>query len=1523
MSRAALKKTYLIFRSVVFSLLLTIASLYILLYISLSLPPVQKWIKGQIEKEFNRKSSGRLEIGELEFSPFSEVRLNDVRFISPSGEKVVTAQTVGAGINMWKLVFQQKVQLTYAELISLDAKIIQEKENGPLNIQFIIDGFKSSNEKNEPTRFDLALNNIVIRNAHITFDRAWKPYNQNKEQIDFNHLNLSNISADLRLPRLRNDDIIIDLRRLSFSEAHGLDVQSISLKAHVTNKELSFNNLEIRLPGSELHPNDMTLRYDGYNDILAAIKRDPMQVILKDNLITPSDFRAFVPALKHYSIPYRLTADLLKTGSNIQVNELTFDNSESFNLSMNGLIASVLEPKSSDFAIELPSISFKVTGEEMAKVIEDFSPLSSNINQMITSLGDIDLGLSLKASLKEVTAQGYINTSLGNLTLGANASGLNTTLQSIRGTISTSPFEVGSMIAGSPLQKIQVNAQLDINLSGKEVNGTLEAAVPSLTLNGAEYQNLYVNAEKRGNEITGDAFIHDLGLDFNLKADLLIAGAASHYVVETEINELDFSRLNIKGLDAAQFAGVLTADVTGNSIDNVRGIVEGYDLRWSSPKTGDWHMNNLSIESRREELPYSLDIDCDWGSLHAGGDFEVSKIPAAFMYLLSAPLPTLIPEKYHSFNIDQNCQLALTVFKDSELTRRLKLPVSLLEDLRVDADFNTDTEQASLRINVPYLQMGKDKLIRNTALNFTLDNPQQVCNLSLTTTLPGEKGATTVMIESDATDDTINTDLSWIMDRSSDYKGLLDFTTSFDRTKRSSSPDIHIDVNPGNFVVNDTVWEVSKGVIEYADRKVTVEDVTISRQGQSVSLFGSVSDSPHDVLDVDLQSINLDYIFETLNINYVVFGGDATGTIHASELFSKHPHLYTEDLFVRDLTYNHALMGDAYIKSRLDTQQNAIRIKAKIDRDDKEVATVDGGIWLAKDSLAFDFGARDLEVKFLKPFVAAFCDDITGHASGNAKLYGTFKDINLTGKVYAHSVGMLIGVTNTVYTASDSVLLTPGKIHLDNITLHDREGHTALLNGYVTHNYFHDPTFHFSVTDAKDFLVYDTNAKLNPVWYGTIYANGSGTMTGVPGFIDVLVDMTTAKNSTFTFVIDDAEEAIDYQFLTFTDKRKEAEMARIREEMQLRDTVPEFVRQFERQHHTQDEEVPTRYRMDLRITATPDAKAIIVMDPAAGDKIRATGEGSLRFTYNSEGEIGLYGTYTIESGSYNFTLQELIVRDFKIRRDSRITFTGDPLNANLDITAAYRVNASLTDLDKSFATDNDLNRNKVPVDALLKITGNMQSPDISFDIDLPTLNQDVARKIRSIVSTADMMNTQMVYLLALNRFYTPDYMNSDGRNNEMASLASATLSTQLGNILGQISDNWSFAPSFRTEKGDFSDMEVDLALSSTLLDNRLIFNGNLGYRDKATSSTTFVGDFDIEYLLNPKGTLRLKAYNHYNDQNYYLRSALTTQGLGIVFKKDFTDFLPGLFGRKKKAEAKKEEPTDSVVPVQNDTIPNN
>ncbi|MBQ1585098.1 MAG: translocation/assembly module TamB domain-containing protein, partial [Muribaculaceae bacterium] len=343
-------------------------------------------------------------------------------------------------------------------------------------------------------------------------------------------------------------------------------------------------------------------------------------------------------------------------------------------------------------------------------------------------------------------------------------------------------------------------------------------------------------------------------------------------------------------------------------------------------------------------------------------------------------------------------------------------------------------------------------------------------------------------------------------------------------------------------------------------------------------------------------------------------------------------------------------------------------------------------------------------------------------------------------------------------------------------------------------------------------------------------------------------------------------------------------------EPQVTDSVSLVLSQLKQHVQQEENSEPSAYNIDLQGDITPDVALTVVMDPVGGDRIKATGNGHMRMTYNNNGELETYGKYTLNKGTYNFTLQDVIIKDFTIRDGSSISFQGDPYAATLDLEAVYALNANIRDLDESFGQDKDLNRTSVPVHALLRAKGIISQPDISFDLEFPSLTTDAYHKVKSIISTDEMMNRQIIYLLALNRFYTPEYMGTSAKQNEfITSVASSTIAGQLSNILGKMTDNLSIAPNVRTDKGDFSDVEVDVALSSQLLNNRLLLNGNFGYRDNTynTSNTNFIGDFDLEYLLNSKGTFRLKAYNHFNDQNYYLRNALTTQGVGIVWKHDF------------------------------------
>ena len=123
-------------------------------------------------------------------------------------------------------------------------------------------------------------------------------------------------------------------------------------------------------------------------------------------------------------------------------------------------------------------------------------------------------------------------------------------------------------------------------------------------------------------------------------------------------------------------------------------------------------------------------------------------------------------------------------------------------------------------------------------------------------------------------------------------------------------------------------------------------------------------------------------------------------------------------------------------------------------------------------------------------------------------------------------------------------------------------------------------------------------------------------------------------------------------------------------------------------------------------------------------------------------------------------------------------------------------------------------------------------------------------------------------------------------------------------MLGQIIDNgnWDFSGNFSTSKRGWNDMEVEGMLEGRLLDNRLLINGNFGYRENPTANKNFIGDFEIQWLLNKTGSISLKAYSKTNDR-YFSKTNLTTQGAGIMLRHDFNNWL---WWRKKEGNNKKD-----------------
>ncbi len=103
------------------------------------------------------------------------------------GDTALRVKRLGAGIMLGKLIFDGRVVISFAELIGVDARLSRDSSSAPLNIQPIIDRLNPPKDDDNPTFYDLRINNIVIRQGAVSYD-VINAERKPGRTLDFNHL---------------------------------------------------------------------------------------------------------------------------------------------------------------------------------------------------------------------------------------------------------------------------------------------------------------------------------------------------------------------------------------------------------------------------------------------------------------------------------------------------------------------------------------------------------------------------------------------------------------------------------------------------------------------------------------------------------------------------------------------------------------------------------------------------------------------------------------------------------------------------------------------------------------------------------------------------------------------------------------------------------------------------------------------------------------------------------------------------------------------------------------------------------------------------------------------------------------------------------------------------------------------------------------------------------------------------------------------------------------------------------------
>lgn len=1459
-------------------------------YLLLNIPAVQREITRKGEAELARLLGARLTIGGSHVYPFNRIQLTDVCLYDQQGDSLLYAQKLIAGVALQELL-QKRLVFTNVQLYDFKIDLRRESASSPLNLQFIIDRFKK--EGSSSIDIHSQINTILARRGEVLYNVDAAPRRQ-PGVFDPHHIAVRNFLATVSLKSLDRDSINVNIRKISFEEQSGFSLLKLGAKLIGNREKVVLSNFKITLPHTDISMEKTSTDLLAYDSPADFYQKSAIDIHLTESHITPADLGAFVPRIRNVQQTIDFETHLRGTPDSLS-GSLFIDCGNDIHLTAKASAIGLSRPAGMSFSGTVSELN--VSNDILPRLLQEIIPERPELSRQFTRLGAWQFNGQVDKTPEGLNADGLLYCELGEIQGNVNMNilpGRTEDIFTLNGELRTPGFEIGKFFAAeSLLGEVALDIKLNLNQQtrGGDLWGRVEGNIDHVDFKDYTYRNIILSGNYNNTNYDGILSINDPNGKLHLIGMIDLFDTHPMVRVFAEGQDIRLGALNLAPQYAESTTSFnITSNFYGNHIDNIEGEIIIDTLSFEN-EGRVFSTGQFAISAENNDSIKRLHVNSDVINGGIEGNYSFKQLKEQFTELLSMYLPDLAVKAgtSHPKPEGNNFRYGFVVENSVELSSTLDLPITLQEQVQISGFFDGDNRRIGLHVYAPDLMFNTKHLFNN---EISIENSDSTVNLSLRTQTYNKKGQYTgLSFDTEAKDNLILSRINWSNNSDTTFCGEI--STSARLYGRDSTIDCHIDVLPTRIIIGDSIWHINPATITIADGKSRVKGIEIHHKGQYLHIDGEVSKNPADKLNLSLNDISLDYIFDALNLKNVVFGGQATGDIVIADLLNGTPRLSTQEFSVKDFSYNHATFGDLSLFSRWDNDNKGIFLNGTVSQPGYPDTRVDGYIFPTRDSLNLHFDAQHISLAFLNPFTEKILKNVDGHATGKINFYGRFKALNVEGSALVDRFGFGIDYLNTRFYISDSIRLTPDAIIIDNMTLAGEDNHLGKVNGIMRHRHFKNIEYSLSASDISDMLVYNTTEKQNNVYYGKVYGSGSVSIEGNTQYTGIDINMMTSDRSKFTFVLSDNAEAEEYQFITFVDRSRTLHKNVSKEEQPpLSAVLPETSSHL--------------LSLNLQIDVNPQMSMNLLMDPATGDMIHATGSGNIRLEYNTFSDMKLYGTYTVDKGNYNFSLQDLITKDFIIKTGSSISFSGAPQNANLNIEAYYALSANLEDLDESFATEPDLNRTTIPVRAMLYLTGNLQQPDFRFDLEFPTVTQDIDRRIRSIISTDDMVNRQIIYLLALSKFYTPDYMNvGQTRNNELVSVASSALSSQLNNLLGQINENVNIGTNLRSDKGDFSDVEVEVALSSQLLNNRLIINGNIGYRDNAVNNNTFIGDFDLEYLLNKSGNIRLKAYNHYNDKNYYIKSALTTQGVGIMYRKEFnkwSEWFSWLRRRKNKTE---------------------
>lgn len=1459
-------------------ILLRLAALFFIIllsgYLVLKNDRLQSKVVKAVTESLSDKVQSEVKLTRIEWDFPNSFIINDVYIEDQNRDTLLSIDRTKVTLNLLDL-FNANVSFRTIQMAGMHAHI--NKNDSVYNFQFFIDAFRKK-DTTQSIKWTMDIESVAFDDCQVYFRN--EKIAPRAKGFDPSNIGIKKLNGYLHVRRFAKDSVNVKLHNISFEEQSGLTLSGLST-SFLSNKEMmTFNNFVVKMPNSLVAFNDATFYHDNFEALKDIGNKLVINIDLAPSDIKVKDLAAFVPRLESLEEKIKIEGEIRGKGSDINVENLSIQYGENTHLNGNMRVKGLPNVRNASVFANFNDIC--ADPKEMREIAEALLDRGLRTPSFVNNLHYLCYEGIIDGNLQELRAEGVLKSNIGeiynNVTINAHDEKLAS--YTITGNVESEQLALNELF-GEKSQLGKAGLHLDV-IFDRDKSGavSLEAVgvVDSFTYKNYTYSDIEINGVFNKNEFNGVVSLNDPNASIKFDGNINLSKEKPFSRFLAEVKEVKLDKLNLSDKANSSLSFSIETNISGKKLDDSEGAFSINNILYTQGSK-ELYMANASITATKKGDQKSIRLYSDYVNGEIEGKYKFSTIYKNLKHLAKGYLPSIIKEaptfKQENGN---DFTFRFDIENINPIHEIVHLPVSLSEQGSISGFYNDSLQKARIKIEAEQISFGKTHLEDCVVL---VENPKDNIKIMVRGThLPNNSRRSPYFLALNSTvkNDTLDTEIHFNNSAEVTYGGKVKLSAFFKSlTKEGLTADFLI--HPSNIILSDTTWSLKKSTISLSPKSLTINDFQFHHDDQNLTINGRSTDNEKDSMHVHLNRLRLGYVSDIINQKNITFGGVASGDVNLFRLFNQ-PY-FVGDLGVLQASINEYGIGDLNVRSDWNPKEKCIGFKGTLDNElpNKEIARSDifGGVFIGNDSLYIEGDLKEVSLKFLRLYIGTIMGDNTGTVSGNVKAYGKFGEIGLEGKAFAKDFGFKVDYLNTFYTLTDTVVLTPTTIQLVNTPVYDTEGHKSVVNGILNHHGFHDFQFDINV-NCHNFLALNTQEQNNSTYYGKAYASGPVRIYGTPNEVNFFIDLKTMPNSKVTIPFGNYATASNSDFITFVKKEEELSAFELKRQRRAK------LRAIE-----ENKKSKTQLNLDINIEATKDATVNLIMDARQRDIIKGCGNGKIRLTYSTkESGMNMYGSYEILKGEYQFTIQSLISRNFDIMNGSLVRWTGSPYDAIIDIHAKYALNTSLNEI----LDDPNLRSTLTPVHCLLKLTGTLRRPNIKFDLNLPNSDADLNSRLKSVINTEELMNRNAASLLALGHFYTMDKSDVSS-SSELSSVGFSTLSSQISNWMSSINEDVNIGVNYKPSDGVTTSNEFDVALSTQFWNDRLLLNGNFGYREDLNNvpnenTSNSIVDFDIEYKLSPSGKYSVKAFNRTNDS--YFKQSPNTQGIGVTYRENFDTF---------------------------------